>query len=137
MEEERPLTTAAERSPLAETTDATSERVDRRSSIEAALIVTVLIGVWLIVSAFALAYDKPAVPVIWGIVVILLAVLRLVGAMASRTLGAVTALTGALIIVSAFLIDDPPGPTANMALLGLAVIIVSVIGSAGPARPRN
>lgn len=130
------MTTAAERSPLAETTDAAGTRVGRRSSIEAALIVTLLIGGWLIFSPLALDYEKPEIAVIWGVVVVVLALLRLVGGMTSRTLTLVTAVAGVLIVLTAFVIDDSPGPTANMALMGLAVIIFSVVGSAGPARPR-
>jgi hypothetical protein len=136
VDEERPATTAAERSPLAETTDAAGTRVDRRSSIEAALIVTLLIGVWLILSPLAFDYDKPEIAVIWGVVVVVLALLRLLGAMTSRVLSLVSAIAGVLIVVSAFVMDDPPGPTANVALMGLAVIIFSVVGSAGPARSR-
>lgn len=130
------MTTAPERSPLAETSDAVGTRVGRRTSIEAALIVTLLIGGWLIASPLALDYDKPAVAVIWGVVVVVLAILRLVGGATSKTLGAVTAIAGVLIVITAFVIDDPPGPTANMALMGLAVIILSVVGSAAPARSR-
>lgn len=97
---------------------------------------TLLIGVWLILSPLAFDYDKPEIAVIWGVVVVVLALLRLLGAMTSRVLSLVSAIAGVLIVVSAFVMDDPPGPTANVALMGLAVIIFSVVGSAGPARSR-
>ena len=128
--------TPAEQSPLAEATDATGTRVGRRSSIEAALILTGLVGAWLIVSPLVMAYDKTAIPVIWGVVVIFLAILRLVGAMTSKTLSLVTAAAGVLIVVTAFAADDTAGPTANLALMGLAVIIFAVVGSAAPTRSR-
>jgi hypothetical protein len=136
VEEERPATTSPERSPLAETTDPSATRVGRGSSIEAALIVTLLAGVWLIASPLALDYDEPSIAVIWGIVVVVLAALRLFGAMASKTLSLVTAAAGILIVVTAFVIGDSPGPTANMALMGLAVVIFALVGSAAPARSR-
>ena len=97
---------------------------------------TFLVGVWLIISPLFMAYDKTAIPVIWGVVVLVLAVLRLVGGLASKTLTAITVAAGVLIVVTAFVTDDTSGPTANLALMGLAVIIFSVVGSAAPARTR-
>ena len=64
MDEERPATTAPERSPLAEAADPVGTRVGRGSSIEAALILTLLIGGWLIASPLVIDYDKPEVAVI-------------------------------------------------------------------------
>lgn len=136
MDEETPATTSAERSPLAETPDPVGTRVGRGSSIEAALILTLLVGGWLIASPLLIDYDKPELAVIWGVVVVVLALLRLVGAMKSKTLSLVTATAGALIAITAFVVDDSPGPTANLALMGLAVIIFSLVGSAAPARSR-
>jgi hypothetical protein len=138
MDEEKPATTAPERSPLAEETDAAGARAGWRSSIEAALLITAAVGIWLVVSAFALPYTKPAVPVIWGVVVLLLAALRLGAAIRSATLALVTAATGVLIVITAFVLGDSPGPTANMALMGLAVVILQAAGiSAGTERTSH
>jgi hypothetical protein len=135
--DEIPETTAAEEGPLAEETDAAASRTDFRSSIEASLLITALVGVWLIISAFAIPYEKPAAAVIWGIVVLFLAVLRLLGAVRSMTLALVTAGTGVLIVITAFVLGDTAGPTANMALMGLAIVVLQLVGLGADAESRR
>jgi hypothetical protein len=130
VEADRPQTAAPDQSPLAQETDAVQGRADWRSSIEATLLITALAGVWLIVSAFLLPYEKPAAPVIWGVVVIVLAALRLIGEVRSATLAIVTIVAGALTTLTAFVLGDTAGPTANMALMGLAIVVLQVVSVA-------
>jgi hypothetical protein len=112
-------------------------RADWRSSVETTLLATLAIGVWLIVSAFVLAYDKPSIPVIWGIVVILLAALRLIADAASATLALATIATGALIVVTAFAMSETAGPTANMALMGLGVVVLQFVSMGAVSERRR
>ena len=105
-----------------------AERSDWRSSLFGAAIVTILAGIWLALSAAPLDYGKPALPIVCGVVIIVVGVLRLVAAPGSRILALVSAVAGALTVLTAFVASDPPGPTANMALMGLAVMILAFIG---------
>ena len=87
----------------------------------------------MIASAAILNYSEPTAPVIWGILIALLSLLRLFGPTVSRTLALTTAAAGGLAALSAFLLSDPPGATANLALIGLAVVVLSLIGLAADA----
>ena len=111
-------------------TDERTERADWRSSIVGTIGLTLLIGVWLIASTAVLSYDKPTLPVIWGAVIVVLSLIRLLGPTSSRTLALTLALAGAFTTLSAFLADDPAGPTANIALMGLAVVVLAMVGLA-------
>jgi hypothetical protein len=135
--EETPGITAAEQSPLAEETEAVQSRADWRSSVEGALLVTVLAGAWLTVSAFALPYEKPAAPLIWGIVVVVLAGLRLIADVRSATLALATGGAGALIVLTAFVLGDSAGPTASMALMGLAIVVMQIVSVASLTERRR
>ena len=131
------MTEAADRSPVTSVTDPQAERADWRSSIFGAIGLTALAGVWLIVSAGLLDYTRPALPIVWGVLIVLLSVLRLVAAPESRFLAGVSAIAGALVCITAVVTSDPPGETINMALVGLATIVFSFIGySARSERAR-
>jgi hypothetical protein len=124
--------------PLAEQTDERSERASWTSSIAGANIVTLVAGVWLAISAAAINYSEPAAPVICGILIVVLSILRMAVPAASRTLALTTAAAGALTAVSAFLLGAAPGETLNQALIGLAVVLLALIGLAAEAeRPRS
>ena len=120
----------ADRSPVVGMTDPQAERVDWRSSIFGAIGLTALVGVWLIVSAGLLDYSRPALPIVWGVLITLVSVLRLIAAPGSRILAGVSAVAGGLTCITAFAASDPPGETINMALMGLATIVLSLIGFA-------
>ena len=137
MEENRPKPTAPEQSPLVEQTDAIGARGDWRSSIEASLLATGAAGIWLVVSAFALSYEKPAAPLVWGIVVLVLAGLRLIGEPRSRLLAGASIACGGLIVATAFALDDTAGPTVSMALVGLAIVVLQVISIAALSERRH
>ena len=137
MDDERPAPAAAQESPLAQETTAVQGRADWRSSIEATLLATILIGIWLIISSFVLSYDKAGAPLVWGIVVIVLALLRLIAAARSATLAIATIATGVFIVITAFALGDTAGPTANMALMGLAVVVLQVISIAALSERRR
>ena len=81
---------SADDNPMEVETDERTARADWHSSVYGAVVVTLLIGVWLIVSAGLLDYAKPELPIIWGIAIALLglatAILALVG-LAAETEG--------------------------------------------------
>lgn len=136
--EEQQAPQPASTGPLAEQTDERSERASWRSSIVGALAIVLLAGLWLIASAAILDYSEPASPVIWGILIVFLSVLRLVGPTVSRTLALATVAAGALTVLTAFLFSDPTGETINQALMGLAVVVLTLIGlSADEERTRD
>ena len=137
MDDERPAPAAPQESPLAQETTAVQGRADWRSSIEATLLATGLTGIWLIVSSFVLPYEKPGAPLVWGIVVIVLAALRLIAEVRSAILAFATIATGILIVITAYALSDTAGPTANMALMGLAVVILQVISLAALSERRR
>jgi membrane-bound ClpP family serine protease len=137
VDDERPAPAAPQESPLAQETTAVQGRADWRSSIEATLLATILIGIWLIISSFVLSYDKAGAPLVWGIVVIVLALLRLIAAARSATLAIATIAAGVFIVITAFALGDTAGPTANMALMGLAVVVLQVISIAALSERRR
>ena len=128
---------SADESPMEVETDERAARADWGSSVYASVIVTLLLGVWMIVSASALDYAKPALPVIWGIAIVLLSLLRLLGPIRSRTLCLATAAAGILTAISSFLASEGGGETANLALLGLATTILALVGLAAETEGRR
>lgn len=121
---------AADQSPLEVETDESTARADWRSSVYGAVIVTLLIGLWLLASAGLLDYAKPALPIIWGIAIAFLSLLRLFGPIRSRTLALATAAAGAMAAITSFVASESTGETANVALLGLATVILALVGLA-------
>jgi len=128
---------SADDNPMDVETDERTARADWRSSVYGAVVVTLLIGVWLIVSAGLLDYSKPELPIIWGIAIVLLSLLRLLGPIRSRTLCLATAAAGALAAISSFLASEGAGETANVALLGLATAILALVGLAAETEGRR
>lgn len=119
--------------PLAVETDERAARADWRSSILGSILVVGLIGIWLMVSPVPLDYERPALPIVCGALVLMIAVVRLVAAPRSRTLALAQATAGALTVVAAFAAAETAGPTANAALMGAAVIVLSLVGMAASA----
>lgn len=113
---------------LSDQTDERTARADWRSSIYASGLATLAGGIWLVVAPALISYDRPLNPVIWGGLVVFLSLLRLVAAPASRTLALTTAAAGILAVIAAFIVDEPPGATMNLALVGLGVAVVSLVG---------
>jgi hypothetical protein len=121
---------AADHSPLATETDERTARADWRSSLVGTAAVTILIGAWLALSPLVIDYDKPALAIVWGAVIAVIGLARLLGALGSVTLAIVGAAAGALTALTALLAGDTAGPTANLALMGAAVVVVSLVGLA-------
>jgi hypothetical protein len=121
---------AADHSPLAAETDERTARADWRSSLIGTATVTILIGAWLALSPAFIDYNKPALAIVWGAVIAVIGLARLLGALGSVTLALIGAAAGALTALTALLADDTSGPTANMALMGAAVVVISLIGLA-------
>jgi hypothetical protein len=130
MSTDAPGPLPAERGPLAEQTDERTARADWRSSVVGAILCTGAIGIWLIVSTAVLDYEEPLNAVIWGVLVLFLAILRLLFAARSSTLALVTMAAGALIVASPFVADETRGPTVELVVLGGAVILLSLVGLA-------
>ncbi len=118
---------APDRGPLIEQTDERSARADWRSSTVGSILVTLITGIWLVVSPAVISYDRPAIPILWGALIALLSLLRLLASTTSRALALTTAAAGALAAISAFLSEEAPGPTANLALFGAAVVVLATI----------
>lgn len=130
MSPEEPGPQPAETGPLAEQTDARSARADWRSSILGTAGISLLIGIWLLVSPAVLSYDEPALPLIWGAVIVVLSLLRLLAPTRSQTLAITLILAGIFTALSAVLADEEAPETANAALMGGAVIVLAAIGLA-------
>jgi hypothetical protein len=122
------LVDRADEGPLAVDADAQADRADWRSSSLATAGLTILIGIWLAISPALFDYKKPALPVIWGLVILVIAALRMFAAPRSRVLALFGAVAGVLTALTAFVASDPAGETANMALMGLAATVLSLIG---------
>ncbi len=130
----------SEAGPLAVETDERSARADWRSSMIGSIGVIVLFGLWLLASPAAIHYERPANPIIWGVVIVFIALIRMFGPTSSRTLALTNAAAGGLTVISAFAVSESSGPTANVALMGLAVVVLSLVGLAAtveaPMRSR-
>src|SRR3954447_13607827 len=64
------LVDRADEGPLAVDADAQADRADWRSSSLATAGLTILIGIWPAISPALFDYKKPALPVIWGLVIL-------------------------------------------------------------------
>jgi hypothetical protein len=138
VNDELPAVQPAETSPLAEETDERNERASWRSSVVGSIVATLVAGLWLVASAGPLSYSEPAGPVILGLLIAILCLLRLFGPITSRTLALTTAAAGGLTALAAFLFNDGPGETVNQALVGLAVVALTMVGlGAGAERSRT
>lgn len=141
MSTDAPGPQPAEAGPFAEQVDERTARADWRSSVFGTVVCTALIGVWLIVSPAMLEYREPLNAVIWGVLILVLSLLRLAAGARSRTLALVTIAAGALTIASPFVADETAGPTVEVVALGGAVILLSLVGLAvtneEPVRSRG
>ncbi len=63
--------------------------------------------------------------------------MRLLGPIRSRTLVLATAAAGALAAISALIGSESSGETANLALLGLATVMLALIGLAAESEGRR
>jgi len=109
---------------------------------------TVLAGIWLIVSPFVLGYDDGDGrwnPIVCGALVGLMALARLSGAYRMPALGLLNALIGLWLFVSAFWLADSDEATWNSIILGVIVFVLGMAStaaggagrSAGAAGPRG
>lgn len=133
MSSDAPGPQPAETGPLAEQTDERSERADWRSSVVGAVGVTLLIGLWLIASIAVLEYERPSLAVIWGAVIVVLSLLRLLGPMGSRTLAVALAVAGLLTVLTAVIANEHIGETMNIALMGGGTMVLALISMAAGA----
>jgi hypothetical protein len=127
----------SEESPLAEQTDERAARADWRSSIVGSVGLMLLIGGWLAVSSSVLDYERPELPIICGIAIVVIALAQLLGGPGSRSLVLASAGAGAVTVVVAFAADETAGPTGNLAVMGLGVIVLSLIGLAAATESRT
>jgi len=127
MNADAPGPQPAETGPLAEQTDERSERADWTSSVVAAAGVTLLAGLWLIASIAVLDYERPSLAIIWGAVIVILSLLRLLGPLGSRTLALTLAAAGLLTVLTALIANETVGETMNLALMGGATTVLALV----------
>ena len=119
-------------------TDAQRTRADWRSSAVGSALVMVAIGLWLAISAGLIDYDRPALALICAVVIGLVGLLRLLVAPGSVTLACLGIGAGALTVVTALVADETTGPTMNLALMGAAAIVISLVAlTADTESPRR
>ena len=103
---------------------------DWRGSVAVAGILALLAGAWLIASPFVLEYaagDSELNPMIVGAVVAFLALLRM-GAWHAEWLAVLIALAGGWLFASGFLLAESPTASWNAWLLGIAVVVLALLG---------
>ena len=121
---------SAEHGPLAVETDERAARADWRSSVVGTALVTVFVGLWLAISAALLDYDRPELAVIWGVVIAIIGLARLLGSAASATLACLGIAAGLLTIATALIADETSGPKVNIGLMGAAAVVLSFVALA-------
>lgn len=111
-----------------------------RDQVLGADAVVALAGLWLIASPLVFDYRPEHValnPMLAGIVVALLAIMRMTGAWRSRALALLNVAVGLWLTASAFLFEAPIGGQWNQALMGGIVVLVALVGMAGAQRGRE
>ena len=128
MATETPGPDPAEVGPLSTQSDERTARADWRSTIVGSIGITLLIGLWLIASVVPLEYERPLLAVIWGVAIVVLGLLRLLGPTRSRTLALLQAAAGVLTALTAIVADGSAGEAVNLALMGAATTVLALIG---------
>jgi hypothetical protein len=119
---------------------------DWRSEVAGASGLNVLAGIWLIIAPWVLNYsgrDPRWNDVVFGIVVLVFAGMRVVGAYRAAWLSWLNALIGAWLFVAAFTIDHTTTAATNDIILGIIVFVLGVVSAGvtplqrrgGPASP--
>jgi hypothetical protein len=93
---------------------------------------TVLAGIWLIIAPFVLAYgngDPYWNDIVFGAIVTLLALARVLGASRAAWLSVLNMLIGAWIFISAFWLDDTWNAGTNDIILGAIVFILALVSA--------
>lgn len=99
--------------------------------------VTLIVGIWLIVSPGALGYgqgDATWNPVAGGVLAVVLSLGRILGSWRDRVPAILLFALGAWLAISAFLLEAPIGGQWNQALMGGIVALISIVGLAGAQR---
>lgn len=103
---------------------------DWRGGVTAAAMLNLVAGAWLIASPFVLDYvagDSRLNPIICGVVVAFVALIRL-GAWRAEWLSLVNVAVGVWLFGSGFWLATSPAATWNSWLLGLAVVVLALLG---------
>jgi hypothetical protein len=112
---------------------------DWRTSAAGVDLLTVLAGIWLIISPFVLGYIGPDAvwnPIVFGAIAGLLALLRLGGGDLAASLAGlplVNAAIGVWLFISAFWLADSAQASWNVGMLGVVAFILGVWSAAGTA----
>lgn len=104
-------------------------RGDWRSQIVSLSGTNVLAGIWLIIAPWVLAYsvrDPRWNDVVFGIIVGVLALIRVMGAYRAEILSLINVLIGGWLIVAAFTIDHSGRASWNDVILGVIVFLLAV-----------
>jgi hypothetical protein len=113
---------------------------DWRTAVAGADLLTVLSGIWLIISPFVLGYsgaDAVWNPIVFGAIAGSLALLRLAGGELAASLAGlplVNAAIGVWLFISAFWLADSAQASWNVGVMGVVLFILGVWGAASPAR---
>ncbi len=113
-----------------------AKRLDWRWQVGATALVNIVLGAWLIASPWVLGFaaDASAASTFAaGVVIAVLALIRLVREYRAAWTGAVNAAAGAWLVGSAFWLADSLIAAWNAGLVGLVVAFVALLGASGAA----
>jgi membrane-bound ClpP family serine protease len=109
-----------------------------RAEVTAASGLNVLAGIWLILSPWILGYtgaDAAWNPIVFGAIVLVLALVRVAGAYRAAGLSVINALIGVWLFVSGFWLADSGAARWNVWILGVVVFCLGVVSA--QARDRR
>jgi len=113
-----------------------NEPVSPRSASRTATIINILLGIWVLISPWVLAFSFPAQ--LWndvavGGLIIILSGIQLAAPWRNQGIAWINFLLGLWLIISGFVLGPPAQPTYfwNQVIVGIVVAIVSIWGTAG------
>lgn len=104
---------------------------DWRATVATAAAINLVAGVWLVISPWVLGYtgaDATWNPVVFGAIVVLLALVRMAGGARESIIGYLNAAIGLWLFASAFWLADSAQAFWNVLLVGALVFFVGLAG---------
>ena len=104
--------------------------------------ISILLGIWLILAPFVLAYTGVQVAtwndIILGVLICAMALIRTFGA-GQAGAGWINVLLGIWLVIAPFILNygENPAPTWNDIILGILIIIFAWSGAANPRPPAR
>jgi hypothetical protein len=102
-----------------------------RDEVIGAAGLNVIAGIWLILSPWILGYTGPDAtwnPIVFGAIILVLALARLAKPAGTQALSAINALIGVWLFVSGFWLADSAQASWNVWIVGAIVFIMAAIG---------